>query len=86
MKEQHAGRLDAGALLRVRHIAWQEGAGAGATEGDLIANLGGDLAGEDAGDLVALVVSVEISNCFIMLGVSPFCSFSVNDRPEQYVV
>jgi hypothetical protein len=29
IEEQQAGRLDAGALPSVRHIAWQEGAGAG---------------------------------------------------------
>src|SRR5216683_2949164 len=59
IEKQHAPGFRAGALPGMRHAACHEGAGAGAADRDLIADLEGDLAGEDIGHLVAVVVQVE---------------------------
>src|SRR5580704_7759341 len=47
----------------MRHAAWHEGAGAGAADRDLIADLKGDLAAQDVGYLVAVVMEVECALC-----------------------
>ncbi len=43
----------------MRDVAREERAGAGPADGDLVADLEGDLAGEHPGDLVAVAVQME---------------------------
>jgi hypothetical protein len=43
----------------VRDVARHEGTGAGPADGDLVADLKGELAGEHPGDLVAVAVQME---------------------------
>src|SRR5260370_10904448 len=57
-KHDSAG-LAAGVLPRVRNVAREERAGAGAADGNLIADPKGDLAGEDPGDLVTVTMLME---------------------------
>ena len=57
--EQDAAGFAAGALPSMRDVAREERAGAGATDGDLVTDLEGDLAGEHPGDLVAVAVQME---------------------------
>src|SRR5206468_7769390 len=49
----------AGVLPSVPNVAREECAGAGAADGNLVADLKGDLAGEHPGDLVAVTVEME---------------------------
>src|SRR5204863_8015141 len=56
--EQYTAGLDAGVLPGMRYAARHEGAGAGAADRHRVADLERDLAGEDVGDLVAVVVDV----------------------------
>src|SRR6266851_7036461 len=57
-KEDAAG-FAAGVLPGMRHVAREERAGAGPADGNLVADLKGDLAGEHPGDLVAVAVQME---------------------------
>src|SRR5262245_48574439 len=59
VEEQNAAGLAAGALPGMRHVAREERAGAGAADGDLVADLERDLAGEHPGHLVTIAVQVE---------------------------
>src|SRR5260370_31202466 len=59
VEKQRAGGFAAGVLPGMRDVARHERAGAGPADGDLVADLKGDLAGEHPGDLVAVVVEVE---------------------------
>src|SRR5262245_12918442 len=59
VEEENAAGLAAGALPGVRDVAREERAGAGAADGDLVADLERDLAGEHPGDLVAVAVEME---------------------------
>jgi hypothetical protein len=56
IEKQHAPGFGTGALPGVRYAAWHKGAGAGAADRDLIADLEGDLAAQDIGHLVAVVM------------------------------
>src|SRR2546428_12076804 len=57
--EQDAAGFAAGALPGMRDVAREERAGAGPADGDLVADLEGDLAGQHPGDLVAVAVQME---------------------------
>src|SRR5207249_4828603 len=57
--EQDAAGFAAGALPGMRDVAREERAGAGPADGDLVADLKSDLAGEHPGDLVAVAVQME---------------------------
>src|SRR5438128_881398 len=57
--EQDAAGFAAGALPGMRDVAREERAGAGPADGDLVADLEGDLADEHPGDLVAVAVQME---------------------------
>src|SRR5207247_8536518 len=57
--EQDAAGFAAGALPGMRDVAREERAGAGPADGDLVADLEGDLAGEHQGDRVAVAVKME---------------------------
>src|SRR5207245_10766816 len=57
--EQHTAGFAAGALPGMRNVAREERAGAGPADGDLVADLESDLAGEHPGDLVAVAVQME---------------------------
>src|SRR5713226_2461578 len=58
--EKHdAAGFAAGVLPSVRDLAREERAGAGAANGNIVADLKGDLAGEHPGDLVAVAVQME---------------------------
>src|SRR6267142_6697325 len=57
--EQDAAGFAAGALPGMWDVAREERAGAGPADGDLVADLEGDLAGEHPGDLVAVAVQME---------------------------
>src|ERR1700730_15045557 len=59
VEKQRAGGFAAGVLPGMRDVARHERATAGPADGDLVADLKGDLAGEHPGDLVAVVVEVE---------------------------
>src|SRR4051812_19304053 len=59
IEKQHAPGFRAGALPGMRHAAPNEGAGAGAADRDISADLEGDLAAQDIGHLVAVVMQVE---------------------------
>src|SRR5437764_3930083 len=59
VQKQHPPGLGAGALPGMRHAARHEGVGAGTADRDLVADQEGDLAGEDIGDLVAVMVQME---------------------------
>src|SRR6267378_8362348 len=63
VEKQHASGFRAGALPGMRHATWHEGAGTGAADRDLIADLEGDFAAQDIGHLVAVVVQVERAPC-----------------------
>src|SRR5881628_2835392 len=54
--EQDAAGFAASALPSMRDVAREERAGAGPADGNLVADLKGDLAGEHPGDLVAVAV------------------------------
>src|SRR3954452_9514626 len=58
VKKQHTAGLGAGTLPRVRDIAGHEGAGSGAANRDLVADLECDLAAQDVGHLIAVVMEV----------------------------
>src|SRR5437667_11673566 len=57
--EQDAAGFAAGALPGMRDAGREERAGAGPADGDLVADLEGELAGEHPGDLVAVAVQME---------------------------
>src|SRR5205807_44972 len=57
--EQDAAGFAADALPGMRDVAREERAGAGPADGDLVADLEGDLADEHPGDLVAVAVQME---------------------------
>src|ERR1700730_18363109 len=57
--EQDAAGLAAGALPGMRDVAREERAGAGTSDGNLVADLEGDLAREHPRDLVAVAVQME---------------------------
>src|SRR5271167_1108498 len=59
VEKQRPGGFAAGVLPGMRDVARHERAGAGPADGDLVADLKGDLAGEHPGDLVAVVVEME---------------------------
>src|SRR5260370_7368089 len=59
VEKQRAGGFAVGVLPGMRDVARHERGGAGPADGDLVADLKGDLAGEHPGDLVAVVVEVE---------------------------
>src|SRR5207245_10007194 len=59
--EQDAAGFAAGALPGMRDVAREERAGAGPADGDLVADLEGDLADEYPGDLVASAVPVDVA-------------------------
>src|SRR6516165_5832622 len=63
IEKQHPSGFCAGTLPGVRHVARHEGTGAGAADRDLVADLEGDLAAEDIGHLVAVVMQVERALC-----------------------
>ena len=54
VEKQRPGGFAAGVLPGMRDVARHERAGAGPADGDLVADLKGDLAGEHPGDLVAV--------------------------------
>src|ERR1700730_15031219 len=56
IEKQHTSGFRAGALPGMRHAAWHEGAGAGAADRDRVADLEGDLAAQDIGHLVTVVM------------------------------
>jgi hypothetical protein len=60
IEKQHTSGFRAGALPGMRHAAWHEGAGAGAADRDRVADLEGDLAAQDIGHLVTVVMQVTI--------------------------
>src|SRR2546429_4122252 len=57
--EQDSAGFAAGALPGMRDVAREERAGAGPADGDLVADLEGDFAGEHPGNLVAVAVQME---------------------------
>src|SRR5437764_14180868 len=59
VEEQHPPGFRAGVLPGMRHAARHEGAGPGAADRNLVADLEGDLALQDVGHLVAVVVQME---------------------------
>src|SRR2546428_4054757 len=56
VQKQDAAGFAAGVLPGMRDVAREERAGAGAADGNIVADLKGDLAGEHPGDLVAVAV------------------------------
>src|SRR6266571_2738929 len=56
VQKQDAAGFAAGVLPSMRDVAREERAGAGPADGNIVADLKGDLAGEHPGDLVAVVV------------------------------
>src|SRR5258708_2787996 len=56
IEKQHAPGFRAGALPGMRHAARHEGTGAGAADRDLVADHERDLAAQDIGHLVAVVM------------------------------
>ena len=58
VKEQHASALGAGALPGMRDATGHEGAGSRPADGELIADLERDLAAQDVGHLIAVVMEV----------------------------
>src|SRR5439155_27192245 len=67
-----------------------EGAGAWPADRDCVADLEGDLATQNVGDLVAVVMKMHrgtvptgatSSNIMTLSSVSPFCSLRVDERP-----
>src|SRR5262245_520747 len=59
VQEQDSAGFAAGVLPGVRDVAREERTGAGTADAHLVADLKGDLAGENPGDLVALTVEME---------------------------
>src|SRR3989454_4490403 len=59
VEKQDSAGFAAGVLPSVPNVAREESAGAGAADGNLVADLKGDLAGEHPGDLVAVTVEME---------------------------
>src|SRR5258707_1683416 len=59
VKKQHPPGVRAGALPGMRHAARHEGIGAGAADRDLVADHEGDLAAQDVGHLVAVVMQMK---------------------------
>src|SRR6266566_1782150 len=59
VEKQDSAGFAAGVLPSVPNVAREECAGAGAADGNLVADLKGDLAGEHPGDLVAVTVEME---------------------------
>src|SRR5713226_10540098 len=56
VEKQDAAGFAAGALPSMRDVAREERTGAGHADGNIVADLKGDIAGENKGDLVAVVV------------------------------
>src|SRR5688572_11236512 len=56
VEKQDAAAFAAGVLPSMRDVAREERAGAGPADGNIVADLKGDLAGEHPGDLVAVAV------------------------------
>src|SRR5713226_6745417 len=59
VEKQHAAGFAAGVLPGMRDVARHERAGAGPADGDLVADLEGEPAGEHPSDLVAVAVQME---------------------------
>src|SRR6185503_2269325 len=59
VEEDDSAGLLAGVLPRVGNVAREKRAGAGAADPHLVADLNGELAGEDPGDLVAVAMEME---------------------------
>src|SRR5206468_4940279 len=59
VEKQDSAGFAAGVLPSMPNVAREECAGAGAADGNLVADLKGDLAGEHPGDLVAVTVEME---------------------------
>jgi hypothetical protein len=59
VEKQHAAGFAAAVLPGMRDVAGHERAGAGPADGNLVADLEGDLTGEDPGDLVAVAVQMD---------------------------
>src|SRR5712664_1963009 len=59
VEKQDAASFAAGVLPSMRDVAREERAGAGSADGNIVADLKGDLAGEHPGDLVAVAVQME---------------------------
>src|SRR5216683_2109398 len=56
VEKQDAAGFAAGVLPSMRDVAREERAGSGPADGDIVADLKGDLAGEHPGDLVTVAV------------------------------
>src|SRR5881296_907419 len=63
IEKQHPPGLRAAVLPGMRDAARHEGAGAGAADRDLVADLEGDLAAQDIGHLVAVMMQMERALC-----------------------
>src|SRR6267154_964297 len=59
VEKQHPPGFRAGALPGMRHAARHEGIGAGAADADLVADHESDLAAQDIGHLVAVVMQMK---------------------------
>jgi hypothetical protein len=90
--EKYPSCFGSGALPGVRGAAWHECTGARAANRDLVANLEGNLATQDVGDLVAVVVKMYpvvvpegavSSNIITLSAVSPLSSLSATDLPSD---